>query len=43
MWSNSDYIFFRDGYGFEVRFGGFGLKINTNGVFKLKDNNWIDI
>ncbi|MEG1008472.1 MAG: hypothetical protein RSE41_05095 [Clostridia bacterium] len=43
MWNNNDYFIFRETEGFEVRFGAYGLKVNTSGIYKLNDTTWVPL
>lgn len=43
-WSATKYLFFKDGEGFEVRYGNNGIKINDQGVFKTSNGeHWYTI
>ena len=43
-WGTSAYMFIRTDYGFEVRFGNFGIQITTGGLKKMTDGvNWVNI
>ena len=43
-WGQSAYMFIRTDYGFEVRFGNFGIQVTTSGLKKMTDGvNWVTL
>ena len=39
-WSANKYLYFNNDTGFEVRFGNYGIKIDTNGIKKYVNGTW---
>lgn len=40
-WNIDKYLYFSSTYGFELRFGSYGIQITTNGLKKYNGTNWV--
>ena len=43
IFSSAEYVYFKEGYGFEVKVGGYGLQVTSGGLKKLISGSWEDI
>lgn len=41
IFSGGEYIYFKNGYGFEAKAGNYGLQITTSGVKKWNGSSWV--
>lgn len=42
-WGSTAYLYLRTNYGFEVRFGNYGIQVTTAGVKKYNGSSWVAV